>query len=57
MDMMDFLNMNIYSSSIMTDKLLSPLVKKNSRHYLYIKDSVFVDNGCKSYKIIIKPKI
>ena len=34
-DLTDFLNMNIYSSSIMTDKLLSPLDQKSSRYYHY----------------------
>ena len=39
-DLTDFLNMNIYSSSMMSDKLLSPLDKECSRYYTYLLDSI-----------------
>ena len=39
-DLTDFLNMNIYSSSIMTDKLLSPLDRESSKFYTYLLDSI-----------------
>ena len=55
-DMADFLNMNIYSSSIMTDKLLSPLDKKASKYYTYLLDSIEGDAGRQVYKIRIVPK-
>lgn len=55
-DLTDFLNMNIYSSSIMTDKLLSPLDQKSSRYYHYLLDTVADVRGCRQYKILIIPK-
>ena len=55
-DLTNFLNMNIYSSSIMTDKLLSPLDEKASKYYHYLLDSVVVDQGFQKYKISIIPK-
>ena len=55
-DMTDFLNMNIYSSSIMTDKLLSPLDKKASKYYTYLLDSIEGNAGRQVYKIRIVPK-
>ena len=55
-DMTDFLNMNVYSSSIMTDKLLSPLDKKASRYYTYLLDSIVDGKENLIYKIRIIPK-
>lgn len=55
-DLTDFLNMNIYSSSIMTNKLLSPLDEKSSRYYHYLLDTVAEYRGYNQYKILIVPK-
>lgn len=55
-DLTNFLNMNIYSSSIMSDKLLSPLDEKASKYYVYLLDSIVVDQGFQKYKISIIPK-
>lgn len=55
-DIAEYLNMNIYSSSLMSDKLLSPLDKKASRYYTYLLDSVAGPNDCQKYKILIIPK-
>lgn len=55
-DVMDYLNMNIYSSSLMSDKLLSPLDKKSSKHYIYLLDSIAGPSDCQRYKILIIPK-
>lgn len=55
-DLTNFLNMNIYSSSIMSDKLLSPLDEKASKYYVYLLDSIVVDQGFQKYKIRIIPK-
>lgn len=55
-DVTDFLHMNIYSSSIMTDKLLSPLDEKSSRYYHYLLDTVADVRGYHQYKILIVPK-
>ncbi len=56
-DLMDFVNMNVYSSSLMSDKLLSPLDRQSSKYYTYLLDSVTgpTDNVC--YKILIIPKM
>ena len=55
-DVMDYLNMNICSSSLMSDKLLSPLDKKSSRYYHYLLDSIAGSSDCQRYKILIIPK-
>lgn len=55
-DMAEFLHMNIYSSSLMSDKLLSPIDKKSSRYYTYLLDSVAGPDDCLKYKILIVPK-
>lgn len=55
-DLTDFLNMNIYSSSIMTDKLLSPLDEESSKFYTYLLDSIAVDGDLRKYKITVIPK-
>ena len=55
-DLTDFLNMNIYSSSIMTDKLLSPLDEESSKFYTYLLDSIADVDGSRKYKITVIPK-
>ena len=55
-DMTDFLNMNIYSSSMMSDRLLSPLDKECSRYYTYLLDSIAEAEDGKMYKIRVVPK-
>lgn len=55
-DLTDFLNMNIYSSSMMSDKLLSPLDKECSKYYTYLLDSIAGESDCLRYKIRIVPK-
>lgn len=55
-DVMDYLNMNVYSSSLMSDKLLSPLDKQSSNHYTYVLDSVAGSSDSLRYKISVHPK-
>ena len=55
-DLTDFLNMNIYSSSIMTDKLLSPLDKESAKYYTYILDSIVGNPDNQTFKIRVIPK-
>jgi hypothetical protein len=55
-DITQFLNMNIYSSSIMGDKFLSPLDKKSAKYYTYILDSIAGENDSRTYKIQVIPK-
>ncbi len=55
-DLMDYVNMNVYSSSLMSDKLLSPLDRKSSKHYIYLLDSIAGSADNQQYKILIIPK-
>jgi len=55
-DLTDFLNMNIYSSSIMSDKLLSPLDKESSKYYTYLLDSIVKEDDSQKFKIRVVPK-
>ena len=55
-DMADFLNMNIYSSSMMKDKLLSPLDKECARYYTYLLDSIRGPEDEKQFKVTVVPK-
>lgn len=55
-DVMEYVNMNIYSSSLMSNKLLSPLDKRSAKYYTYLLDSVAGSADCQRYKILIIPK-
>lgn len=55
-DLTDFLNVNFYSSSVMSDKLLSPLNKEASRYYIYELDSVAGPPDNLRYKVSVTPK-
>ena len=55
-DLTDFLNVNFYSSSVMSDKLLSPLNKEASRYYTYELDSVAGPPDNLRYKVSVTPK-
>jgi len=55
-DLADFLNMNIYSSSMMTDRLLSPLDKESAKYYTYLLDTIVGQSESQQYKIRIIPK-
>lgn len=55
-DIMDYMKFNVYSSSLMGDKVLSPLNRQSRVHYKYLLDSLSVINGRLEYKIRIKPR-
>lgn len=55
-DLADFLNMNIYSSSMMTDRLLSPLDEECAKYYVYLLDTIVGPSDSRKYKIKIIPK-
>ena len=55
-DMANFLNMNIYSSSMMKDKLLSPLDKECARYYTYLLDSISGPEDERQFKVTVVPK-
>ena len=55
-DIIDYLKFNIYSSSLMGDKVLSPLSQSSRIHYHYELDSISYMYGAPIYKINIKPR-
>ena len=55
-DLTEFLNMNIYSSSMMTERLLSPLDEESSKYYTYLLDTIVGSADSQQYKIRIIPK-
>jgi hypothetical protein len=55
-DLADYLKMNIYSTSLMSDRLLSPLDPKASRYYTYLLDSIAGDEDNLQYKVSFTPK-
>ena len=55
-DIMDYMKFNVYSSSLMGDKVLSPLNSQSEVHYKYILDSLLVIDNKPCYKIYVKPK-
>lgn len=55
-DLSEFLNMNIYSSSLMKERLLSPLDEESSKYYTYLLDTIAGTPDDQRYKIRIVPK-
>ena len=55
-DIMDYMKFNVYSSSLMGDKLLSPLNRQSKIHYKYMLDSLSVINGKVECKIRVVPR-
>ena len=55
-DIMDYMKFNIYSSSVMEDKILSPLNSTAQTHYRYEMDSITYIYGAPIYKINIVPR-
>lgn len=55
-EMLSYFNMNIYSSTLLPDKLLSPLANNGRKHYFYLLDSVIGSNEHRKYRILIVPK-
>ncbi len=53
----DYFHINIYSSTILYNKLLSPLAPNAMKYYSYKVDSIIKDNGGIRYKISFTPKI
>lgn len=55
-DMLKYFNMNIYSSSLLSDQLLSPLAKNGRKHYIYLLDSILGQGADVRYKVLIIPR-
>lgn len=52
-----YFKVNIYSSTLLYDKLLSPLASNARDYYRYRIESAFISNGEVKYKIKVIPKI
>lgn len=55
-DIMEYMKFNIYSSSLMGDKILSPLNESARVHYKYEMDTISYFYGAPIYKIKVIPK-
>ena len=55
-DVLDYMKFNIYSSSVLEDKILSPLNATAQTHYRYELDTINYIYGAPIYKINIIPK-
>lgn len=55
-NIMEYFNMNIYSSSLLPDKLLSPLSQNGMKHYDYLIDSIMGEGDSLRYKVQIIPR-
>ena len=55
-DIIDYMNFNIYSSSLLGDKVLSPLNASSKVHYEYELDSVALQDETPLYKIKVVPR-
>lgn len=55
-NVMDYFNMNIYSTDLLPDKLISPFTKNGHRYYYYILDSIFTERTPTEYKVLIVPR-
>jgi len=55
-NIMEYFNMNVYSSSLLPDNLLSPLSKSGMKRYYYLLDSILGDGDSLRYKVLIIPR-
>lgn len=55
-NIMEYFNMNVYSSSLLPDKLLSPLSKSGMKRYYYLLDSILGNGDSLRYKVLIIPR-
>lgn len=53
---LDYFNVNVYSSTLLPDRFLSPLDGESSRYYRYSMDSSFCASGRFDYGISASPK-
>ena len=54
--MLEYFNVNIYSSTLLDDRLLSPLAKNGKKYYRYRIDTITGDQDNLHYKIRFIPK-
>lgn len=53
---MEYFNMNIYSTDLLPDKLISPFTENGHRYYYYVLDSIFPMRTPTEYKVMIVPR-
>ena len=54
--MLEYFNINLYSSTLLYDRLLSPLAKNGRKYYKYLIDSVMGGTDNRQYKIRFIPR-
>lgn len=54
--LLEYFNINLYSSSLLDERLLSPLVKNGRKYYKYLIDSIMGTADERSYKIRFIPR-
>lgn len=55
-EIQEYFKVNVYSSSLLSDKLVSPLAKNAPKYYRYYLDSVMGSGANMRYRILIRPK-
>lgn len=54
--LLEYFNINIYSSTLLSDQLLSPLAKNARKYYTFLLDSVMDAEAGRNFKIRVVPK-
>ena len=54
--MLEYFNINLYSSTLLYDRLLSPLAKNGRKYYKYLIDSIMGGTDNRQYKIRFIPR-
>lgn len=54
--MLEYFNINLYSSTLLYDRLLSPLAKNGRKYYKYLIDSIMGGTDTRQYKIRFIPR-
>lgn len=56
-NIMEYFNMNVYSTDLLPDKIVSPFSKAGKEYYYYMLDSILdVDRSPIEYKVLIVPR-
>lgn len=54
--LLEYFNVNLYSSTLLYDRLLSPLAKNGRKYYRYLIDSVYGGPGERHYRVRFMPR-
>lgn len=55
-NIMEFFNINIYSTDLLPDKLISPFSENSHKYYYYLLDSIYWNRTPVEYKVMIVPR-